>query len=193
MSVAGWCRWPGWTRRMTGRSTGSGVAASAGGGHCPGGESPRADQGAVPDAPAVKKRAEADGPAATDRAGRPVPDHCPRPRDQHRDERRAGCRANPTAGHRAAAARLSAATGALASLALSRSARRRPGTGPTRHQRQEAGCSLPTAGTRQHPIGRRDKPGRGPGRQPQRQGPSRCGVCPVRRRGRQAVFAGHPP
>jgi len=65
-------------------------------------------------------------------------------------------------------------------------ARRRPGTGPTRHQRQEAGCSLPTAGTRQHPIGRRDKPGRGPGRQPQRQGPSRCGVCPVRRRGRHA-------
>ena len=42
------------------------------------------------------------------------------------------------------------------------------------------------------PIGAR-QPERGPGRQPQGQGPSRCGVCPVRRRGRQAVFAGHPP
>ena len=183
------CRWPGCTRRVPVRSTGSAVAASAGGDHNLGGPTPGADQGAVPDVPAVKKRAEADGPAATDRAGHPAPDHCPHPRDQHRDERRAGRRANPTAGHRAAATGWPQQPPPSRPWRSAGRARRRPGTGPTRHQRQEAGCSLPTAGTRQHPIGRRDKPEKGPGRQPQGQGPSRCGACPVRRRGRQAVFA----
>lgn len=73
------CRWPGSTRWVTVRSTGIGVAASAGGDHNLAGESPGADQGAALDVPAVRKRAEADGPTATDRAGRPGPDRCPRP------------------------------------------------------------------------------------------------------------------
>jgi len=75
------------------------AAALAGGGHNLGGKYPGADQGAVPDVPAVKKQAEADGPTATDRTELPAPDRCPRPGDQPCDERPAGCQADPTAGH----------------------------------------------------------------------------------------------
>ncbi|HUZ34733.1 MAG TPA: hypothetical protein VMV17_00225 [Streptosporangiaceae bacterium] len=53
-------------RRAGGREQhlAAGLAGSAGGDHDLAGEPPGADQGAVLDVPAVKKRGEADGPAA---------------------------------------------------------------------------------------------------------------------------------